>query len=93
MTNTINGTYEPDCGTQDCYENASIEIQFTGTFYEDKTSAGVYLDKNNDDGSRGGWKLTSLVQSTNVNNLCVLFDKEPVIVLNLPLTPIPLYPH
>ena len=58
-TSTIKGTYEPDCDPQDCYENASIEFQFLGSFSDGTTAASIYVDKTNDDGSRGGWSLAS----------------------------------
>ena len=58
-TNTLNGTYEPDCGTQDCYENASVEFSFSGGLSDDKMYGSFFIDKYNDDGSRAGWKLAS----------------------------------
>ena len=58
-TSTLNGTYEPDCSPQDCYDNASIEFEFLGSFSDDTTDFTFYINQNNDDGSRGGWSVGS----------------------------------
>ena len=59
MTDTLNRTYEPDCGTQDCYENASMEFGFSGGLSDDTMYGSFSIDKYNNDGSKAGWTLTS----------------------------------
>ena len=68
MTSTLNGTYEPDCGTQDCYENASIEFIFSGGLSDETMYGSFSMDKYNDDGSKGGWTLASW--GTNYDDAC-----------------------
>ena len=68
MTNTLNGTYEPDCGTQDCYENATVEFTFSGGISDDTVDGSFYMDKYNDDGSKGGSVLASW--GTEYNDAC-----------------------